>query len=79
MELAPVPQNEADEARDLAMAIERSLADEKKVVEVPQTAAPHFVFVPPNVVPASAIAPGATPYVPMFAPQFMNYSFQERK
>jgi hypothetical protein len=75
IEMGPV--NEADESRDLALAIERSLADaEKKVVEVPQTAAPQFVFLPPQFMPAAG-APGATPYVPMFAPQFMNYSLQE--
>ena len=75
IEMGPV--NEVDESRDLALAIERSLADaEKKVVEVPQTAAPQFVFLPPQFMPAAG-APGATPYVPMFAPQFMNYSLQE--
>lgn len=75
VEMGPV--NEADESRDLALAIERSLADsEKKVVEVPQTAAPQFVFLPPQFMPAAG-APGATPYVPMFAPQFMNYSLQD--
>lgn len=72
--------NENQEAQDLAQAIENSLSDQnqKKVVEVPQAHAPHFVFLPPNM-PASG-APGApTAYVPMFAPQFMNYSYEERQ
>lgn len=73
------PHTAAEEDRDLALAIERSLEDEKRVVEVPQTAAPQFVFLPPQMMPA--VVPGgvATPYVPMFAPQFMNYSFDERR
>ena len=70
---------EDQEAQELAQAIENSLADQdkKKVVEVSQSQVPHFVFLPPNM-PASG-APGApAAYVPMFAPQYMNYSFEER-
>jgi hypothetical protein len=72
---------EMDESRDLALAIERSLADEQRVVEVPQSAAPQFIFLPPQFMPSpvDVAHAGATPYVPMFAPQFMNYSLEERK
>jgi len=81
IEMGPVPTTYADEeARDLAVAIERSLSDEQKVVEVPQSAQPQFVFLPPQFMPApGSVGAGATPYVPMFAPQFMNYSLEERK
>lgn len=79
LELSQV-EAEDQEASELAQAIENSLADQekKKVVEVPQSQVPHFVFLPPNM-PASG-APGApAAYVPMFAPQYMNYSFEERQ
>lgn len=75
VEMGPVDEDQ--EARDLAIALERSMADSEKVVEVPQTATPQFVFLPPQFMPADRGAPGATPYVPMFAPQFMNYSLQQ--
>jgi len=81
VEMAAVPSSAEDqEARDVLLAVQASLEDQKKnVVEVPQTAAPQFVFVPPQMMPAMAPGGASTPYVPMFAPQFMNYSLGDRQ
>lgn len=72
-EMVPLT-NEEQEENDLAIAIQNSLKDETKIVEVPQQSTPQFIFLPPQFIAPVTQNAADTPYVPMFHPRFMNYS-----